>query len=767
MAPLEVVAAAHEATNYSGERHQTVADSFKVETGQEHPSSEVNPNDSATKKRLDGATNASVISTYGTSNGLCRGSGYHSEGDNTNPQTKRPDGVANAIVGSYNTSNGHCRGSGYYNEAYNGDFIGYNSSTGGWEDSIGYDARHMYPGVHVDNGQHVYYASGYGYPHQPAYCSQPSGPYVSNMGAGPPSFAPQSYGHFYQQVPPSSGMHYYPSPPVPPGQEGCMFGPGKLNLTSAGQPNKVKPGVGGRPGHQRSYRAPPPSNGSNRWGVLPSAPNAGYRDSPSGCEFFSQQWHSSARCLQPITSPQNVPISGKSTPPIPSGCTRQQCFPRVHSAPNMIGRGAQGNLKTRPVKAGSVGSNWRAKEVSKHQGKSEGHANDPNGFADNCTEQTLKSLTVKSKGQPTAFQVPADVPCHLSTTDEPQSDPVNRSDYNKEDFEIIYEAAKFFIIKSYSEDDIHKSIKYRVWSSTPNGNKRLDEAYREAQEKSGKLSSPCPVYFFFSVNSSGQFCGVAEMVGSVDFSKNMDFWLQGKWNGCLPVKWHVIKDVPNSHFRHIILLNNDNKPVTHSRDTQEVYLDQGMEMLKIFKFFPTRTSLLDDFAFYDGRQRVLQERKSRQLVHRQAVKQVEERLFETKIIASDASTDEDKENGRPVEPPDADLKVTRAMRVIPATELKVDTMTNADAPVECPVTELKVDAVTNADAPVESNGDILVEPKPEISLETAENMSKSSSDSCYLPEGKGDLATTVINYKKALLEGVQGKVILLDKGLGV
>jgi hypothetical protein len=35
-------------------------------------------------------------------------------------------------------------------------------------------------------------------------------------------------------------------------------------------------------------------------------------------------------------------------------------------------------------------------------------------------------------------------------------------------------------------------------------------------------------------------------------------------------------------------------------------------MLKIFKSFPVRTSLLDDFAFYDGREKILQERKLRQ-----------------------------------------------------------------------------------------------------------------------------------------------------------
>jgi YT521-B-like domain len=64
--------------------------------------------------------------------------------------------------------------------------------------------------------------------------------------------------------------------------------------------------------------------------------------------------------------------------------------------------------------------------------------------------------------------------------------------------------------------------------------------------------------------------GVAEMVGPVDFEKTVEYWQQDKWNGCFPVKWHMVKDVPNSMLKHIILENNDNKPVTNSRDTQEV-----------------------------------------------------------------------------------------------------------------------------------------------------------------------------------------------------
>lgn len=72
------------------------------------------------------------------------------------------------------------------------------------------------------------------------------------------------------------------------------------------------------------------------------------------------------------------------------------------------------------------------------------------------------------------------------------------------------------------------------------------------------------------VNTSGQFVGLAEMTGAVDFDVTVDYWQQDKWTGCFPVKWHIVKDIPNTVLRHIILENNDNKPVTNSRDTQEV-----------------------------------------------------------------------------------------------------------------------------------------------------------------------------------------------------
>ena len=63
---------------------------------------------------------------------------------------------------------------------------------------------------------------------------------------------------------------------------------------------------------------------------------------------------------------------------------------------------------------------------------------------------------------------------------------------NPPDFEINPKYARFFVIKSYSEDDVHKSIKYGVWASTDTGNRRLDQAMRETGKKVGPLLPATP-----------------------------------------------------------------------------------------------------------------------------------------------------------------------------------------------------------------------------------------------------------------------------------
>ncbi|OMO75140.1 hypothetical protein CCACVL1_16306 [Corchorus capsularis] len=210
--------------------------------------------------------------------------------------------------------------------------------------------------------------------------------------------------------------------------------------------------------------------------------------------------------------------------------------------------------------------------------------------------------------------------------------------YNLQDFQTEYENAKFFVIKSYSEDDVHKSMKYDVWSSTPNGNRKLDAAFNEAEAKESETGSKCPIFLFFSVNGSGQFVGLAEMIGKVDFNKDMDFWQLDKWNGFFPLKWHVIKDIPNRELSHIILENNENRSVTYSRDTQEVHLKQGLEMLNIFKSYSAKTSLLDDFGFYENREKTLNAKKN----YKPATQRYKQDEFTQQTNGGDMKVEEDR-----------------------------------------------------------------------------------------------------------------------------
>jgi len=169
------------------------------------------------------------------------------------------------------------------------------------------------------------------------------------------------------------------------------------------------------------------------------------------------------------------------------------------------------------------------------------------------------------------------------------------NDYNPKRLNLELRNARFFVIKSYSEDDIHRSIKYNTWCSTEHGNKRLDSAFKEQQ-------SIGPVLLLFSVNGSGHFCGVAQMLSAIDYSKRANFWTQDKWKGKFKVKWIYAKDVPNISLRHIRLENNENKPVTNSRDTQEVPAEKGRQVLKIIMLYKHQTSIFDDFAHYEKRQ---------------------------------------------------------------------------------------------------------------------------------------------------------------------
>ncbi|XP_050937359.1 YTH domain-containing protein ECT2 isoform X4 [Cucumis melo] len=537
---------------------------------------------------------------------------------------------------------------------------GFDGTANDWDDYSRYtnsDGVEMTSGVYGDNGSLMYH-HGYGYgpygPYSPAASPVPS------MGNDGQLYGPQHYQYppYFQPLTPTSGP-YTPSPTTVPPTQGDIStsaateqkpipvettNPNGTGLTNGGGTK----GNNGAAPMKSSYQNS--TFGSNAYarGALPGhIPASGYQDPRYGYDGLrnSFPWSdgplysdgqsrlvSSSTITSSISNANNIPSSrspsfrpgshyGFPHPRPMSGMnTTQGYINRMY--PNKL-YGQFGNTVRSGVGFASHGYDsrtngrvWLAVDNKfKPRGRNGGYYGYGNENMDGLNELNRGPRAKGSKNQkgfvPSVLAVKGQLLPPMNATDEEEKDKVStpdRDQYNKSDFPEEYAEAKFFVIKSYSEDDVHKSIKYNVWASTPNGNKKLDAAYQEAQEKAGG----CPIFLFFSVNTSGQFVGLAEMIGPVDFQKNLEYWQQDKWNGCFPVKWHVVKDVPNSLLKHIILENNENKPVTNSRDTQEVKLEPGLKMVKIFKEHVSKTCILDDFGFYEARQKTIQEKKAKQ-----------------------------------------------------------------------------------------------------------------------------------------------------------
>lgn len=485
-------------------------------------------------------------------------------------------------------------------------YRGFDNATGEWDENSRLVSADGLKGIYNDSHSHMFHTA-FGYsPQMPYSPYSPVTPPLPSAGGDAQVYSSQQYSFsgppYYQQLV-SPSMPYIASPTqvshpelatliTPDHQgDGTLFGP--------------------RPDY------PSPLGSFGRGNFHGNSGTLGFHDLQQGYDGFRSgglwsDWSKAAdrqRPFSPLSSPQQMGALG-SFGNFGMATQQQRSLHGFGSGSNSYNRGYMHGDYNQGSSFGSasisnLGMNsrgWLALDSNKQRGRGSSSLCSCNGTLDILSEQNRGPRASKPKNQSSAehgTEENGKIRSTIATHDQL---------YNQTDFVTEYEDAKFFIIKSYSEDNVHKSIKYGVWASTPNGNKKLDAAYHDAKEK----PSNCPVFLLFSVNASAHFCGVAEMVGPVDFDRNVDYWQQDKWSGQFPVKWHIIKDIPNSQFRHIVLENNDNKPVTNSRDTQEVKLEQGIEMLKIFKNYETGLSILDDFEFYEDRQKTMQEWKAKQ-----------------------------------------------------------------------------------------------------------------------------------------------------------
>ncbi|GFQ07265.1 2-oxoisovalerate dehydrogenase subunit beta 1 mitochondrial [Phtheirospermum japonicum] len=557
-----------------------------------------------------------------------------------------------------------------------------------WEDYARYmnpDGVEMTPGTYGDNGSLMYH-NGYGYTTYGPY--SPAATPIPTLGHDGQLYGAQHYQYptpYFQSLTPSG---QYPTPPAPAKGEiatsaGTDQAPLSVDSKSNGIANNgVAKASNGTAAVRSTYQNSSfNANGVYGKGALPGGyPLSGYQDPRFGFDGLQSPF---TWLENPYFSDgQPRPVTSSSiTSSIANGgsvASRNQNFrPHLmgmHQArpmntasgymnrmyPNKL-YGQYGNAYRSGLGYGSNGYDtringrgWMSVD-SKYKTRGRGNSFYSYGYdsIDGLNELNRGPRAKSTSKNPKGFTTPValtvkgqNIPLTETAVDNEKEKSItapDREQYNKLDFPETYLDAKFFIIKSYSEDDVHKSIKYNIWASTPNGNKKLDAAYQS--------SGGSPVFLFFSVNTSGQFVGVAEMVGPVDFNKNVEYWQQDKWIGCFPVKWHIVKDVPNSLLKHITLENNENKPVTNSRDTQEVKLEQGLQVLKIFKNHTSRQCILDDFDFYEDRQKKIQEKKAKQQQFQKQAQKWEGKPTEEK-------TNESKESANGIVKPESEAAST-------------------------------------------------------------------------------------------------------------
>lgn len=163
----------------------------------------------------------------------------------------------------------------------------------------------------------------------------------------------------------------------------------------------------------------------------------------------------------------------------------------------------------------------------------------------------------------------------------------------------ISDKSRFFVIKSFSEEDVHKGIKYKVWCSTKHGNSQLNNAYYSTKDNGAE------VYLFYSCNGSGRYVGVSRLASGLDETNSFKYWTQDqKWAGLFDIEWVFLKDVPFKAFKGIDIKMKDGqiKPVTYSRDSQEIPFTEGKKMLETIEHFTNSNTILEHFEYYDLRQ---------------------------------------------------------------------------------------------------------------------------------------------------------------------
>ena len=194
---------------------------------------------------------------------------------------------------------------------------------------------------------------------------------------------------------------------------------------------------------------------------------------------------------------------------------------------------------------------------------------------------------------------------------------VNYKLLNKDIDNIVKEGSSIYFIKSLTEEDIHKAIKYNIWSSTKFGNKILNNEYNNIKNKNtnndiaSDENNSC-VYLLFTSYTSNQIVGIARMISEVYFENIFSLWTKDNWKGTFNIEWLLIRDVPFNEFGDLLRYSTSkykayfksfqNKFFYEYQDFKKLPFKQGKEIIKRMIEYQCKTSILEYFEYYDTRQ---------------------------------------------------------------------------------------------------------------------------------------------------------------------
>lgn len=130
----------------------------------------------------------------------------------------------------------------------------------------------------------------------------------------------------------------------------------------------------------------------------------------------------------------------------------------------------------------------------------------------------------------------------------------------------LFRETKFFVIKSNNAENVRISKQQGVWSTLPQNEQNLNQAYRECRN----------VLLIFSVKESGKFAGLARMAGESSRDGPQVEWelppgISAKaLGGVFDIDWICKKELSFTCTTHLHNPWNEGKPVKIGRDGQEI-----------------------------------------------------------------------------------------------------------------------------------------------------------------------------------------------------